>query len=117
MRKLASLVSLIVLLALPCFSWGQFGINRNTSVQLQSSGNFTNDVLLEVLTLAAPEFGFAPQDFIRMYYMCNCITVEEISPGVYLVSYGGIGIQIVIDGCRLGSEPGPVPTVTHSRKR
>lgn len=50
-----------------------------------------------VLTQAAPLFGFTPDQFIRMYNRCNCITVESIGENTYRVEYGGLGIEILVD--------------------
>jgi hypothetical protein len=112
MRKFFLRVAFILLLALPAVASGQNSMIRNLGFNLSTGNSFSNDVLLEVLTLAAPEFGFSAEDFIRMYYNCGCITVQNIGPGVYLVTYGGIGIQIVIDGSRMTEEgDGPVNTV------
>jgi hypothetical protein len=117
MGKFFLRVAFILLLALPAVAVGQNGMIRSLNFSLSSGNNFNNDELDEVLTLAAPEFGFSAEDFIRMYYTCGCITVQNIGPGVYLVTYGGIGIQIVIDGSRMSEEgDGPVATFG-SRKR
>jgi hypothetical protein len=111
MRKFFLRVAFFMLLALPAVALGQNGMIRNLNSSLSYGSNFSNDELHEVLTLAAPEFGFSAEDFIRMYYTCGCITVQNIGPGVYLVTYGGIGIQIVIDGSRLSEEgDGPLGT-------
>ena len=57
-------------------------------------------ILHEVLTQAAPHFNFSPSQFIGMYYTCGCISVVQVGPTTYRVTYGGIGIQIVIDATR-----------------
>lgn len=96
---------------------GQLSITRSlTSGTFQPLNTIPHDVLMEILTLAAPHFGFAAEDFIRMYESCGCISVTQIGPGVYLVIYGGIGIQIVIDGCRIeDGMPGTLETGNKKR--
>jgi len=55
------------------------------------------ETLHEILSLAAPYYNYIPEQFIRLYYHCNCIEVTEIGVGLYRVEYGGIGIEILID--------------------
>jgi hypothetical protein len=119
MKKIVALLSLMLLLALPSLVVGQNSLSKahvigQPNQPNQQSFGLTSDVETEILTLAAPQFGFDVEDFIRMYYTCGCITITEIGPGTYFVEYGGIGIQIVIDGCRLNSSTG---NAQGSRKR
>lgn len=113
MKKLFLFLSFALLLVLPSLVVGQNVGNKVVVVGQpgQQTIGLTNDVINEVLTLAAPQFGFSFADFLRMYHTCGCITITEVGPGTYLVVYGGIGIQIVIDGCRQttgngGASPG-----------
>lgn len=55
------------------------------------------ETLHAILTQAAPQFGFLPDQFIRLYEDCSCITVLQIGPNVYRVEYGGLGIEILVD--------------------
>jgi hypothetical protein len=118
MKKIVALLSITMLLALPGLVVGQINASKSVLIgaplQQQQGAGISADVLVEILTLAAPHFGFTPDDFIRMYHSCECITITEIGPGEYLVVYGGIGIQIVIDGSRQG---GASSSHTNSRKR
>jgi hypothetical protein len=61
------------------------------------------DVLHEVLAAAAPSYNMTVANFIRLYYSCGCIIVEQLGPQTYRVTYGGIGILIVIDATRGGN--------------
>ncbi|MEY3443542.1 MAG: hypothetical protein RLZZ519_1823 [Bacteroidota bacterium] len=102
MKKVFLFLSFALLLALPSLVVGQNTGNKVVILGLpgQQTAELSNDVINQVLTLAAPQFGFSFADFLRMYHTCGCITITEVGPGTYLVVYGGIGIQIVIDGCR-----------------
>lgn len=55
------------------------------------------ELIVQILTLAAPHYGYSPDQFIRLYYHCSCITITELGPNLYRVVYGGIGIEILID--------------------
>lgn len=108
MKRFFAILSLLLLCLTPLVSNAQpngVGGRIVTVGSNQSSSVIPGVIVTQVLTLAAPSFGFAPLEMIRMYYSCNCITITQIGPGVYFVEYGGIGIQIVIDGCRVGLPP------------
>lgn len=117
MKKLLYIAALFLLVSLPLMGHSQ-GVVSNTfrGALSNSTGNgggtnsvltpIPTNVLIEVLTQAAPSFGFRADDFISLYYTCYCITVEQIGPNTYLVVYGGLGIQIIIDGSRLGGGQG-----------
>ena len=59
--------------------------------------NIPAAVAQRVLAIAAPHFNHLPPGFIGMYYSCNCIRLDDLGSGTYRVTYGGVGIQIVID--------------------
>jgi hypothetical protein len=105
MKKFLVFLSLALLLSLPSLVVGQNLGSKAAILGLpgQTSVGIPNEVINEILTLAAPQFGFPAAEFMLMYDTCGCITITEIGPGTYLVVYGGIGIQIVIDGCRINT--------------
>ncbi len=92
----------------------------HTSVSLNSasttgSGNPISPAVIQViLTQSAPYFGIAPADFINLYENCGCITIEQIGPNTYYVTYGGLGITIIIDGSRT---QGPNTGISPGTKR
>lgn len=110
MKKVFSISVLCILLALPFVGVGQTIVHNSGGTSsgggtFYTSGAIPNYVLNQVLTIAAPYFGFPAGDFIAMYQNCGCISVEQVGPSTYFVTYGGLGIQIIIDGGR-SSGPG-----------
>jgi hypothetical protein len=107
MKRFWLISTFALLLGVPVLGHSQLLSNVGSKSLLQLSGSpastdgIPRDVLILVLTEAAPYYGYLPSDFIDMYYTCGCITVEQLSPDTYLVIYGGLGIQIIIDGSRL----------------
>lgn len=104
MRSIVKTLVLFVLLAVPSIVWCQNSFATKSLVisgPAPQTAPLTSVLVDEILTLAAPQFGFEVEDFIRMYHNCGCITVSQVGLGTYLVTYGGIGILIVIDGSRL----------------
>jgi hypothetical protein len=71
------------------------------TVVLNPNSSIPNSLVIEILTLAAPEFNFTPTQFIHLYYTCNCIGIIQVNANTFRVMYGGIGIQIVIDATQL----------------
>ena len=103
MRSIVKTFALFILLGLPSLIWGQntFINKAVVSGPIQQTAPLTGALIDEILTLAAPQYGYEIEDFIRMYHNCGCITVSQVGPSTYLVTYGGIGILIVIDGSRV----------------
>jgi hypothetical protein len=58
-----------------------------------------DEIVMMVLAQAAPEFRLSFAEICTAYEN-NQVTIEpdSSSPGTYLVTYGGLGILIVIDG-------------------
>lgn len=110
MRKLGFITALFLLLSLPLAGMSQFGGGASGNNYTFGGGGQNSPIpvntLNQVLSLAAPSFGYQPAAFIAMYNTCGCITVEQISPNTYLVVYGGLGIQIIIEGNRSGAQSG-----------
>jgi hypothetical protein len=113
MRKSFFIAVLGLLLALPALGFGQLTISGgggggSTSFSSQYS-TLNNALLDQILTLAAPTFGFTGPSFINLYLTCGCVTVEQTGPSTYFVTYGGLGIQIIIEGSR---SSGRLPSYT-----
>ena len=113
MKKRFSIFLLAALLSLPFIGFGQensaLGGRSNSFGESNSKSGvslvaYSAEVLNQVLTLAAPYYGMQVDLFIREYNSCSCIAVTQIGPSTYLVVYGGIGIQIVIDDGRYGRD-------------
>jgi hypothetical protein len=107
MKKACLAIVLTTLFSLPLMGFGQAEVGVSTrgpvSGSLENNSGIPTLILQYVLTQAAPQFGLTPTQLIRAYYSCNCVTVEQIGPSTYLVTYGGLGIQIVIDVSRPGN--------------
>ena len=116
MKKFLLISLLSLLLALPSLGVAQSSFGHPpVSLSMGSafaSGNAISPAVVQViLTQAAPYFGFAPIDFVHEYETCGCITIEQVGPNAYYVTYGGLGITIIIDGSRTqgpntGLQPG-----------
>lgn len=112
MRSIVKTFAFFILLGLPSLIWSQnFLVNKAiVSGPIQQTAPLNGTLIDEILTLAAPQFAYEVDDFIRMYHNCGCITVSQVGPSTYLVTHGGIGILIVIDGSRIehgGGSDGP----------
>jgi|GEM_PF-7041196 hypothetical protein len=68
--------------------------------------NIPAAVAQRVLALAAPHFNHLPPGFVAMYYSCDCIRLDDLGSGTYRVTYGGVGIQIVIDATFIRNQSG-----------
>jgi hypothetical protein len=107
MKKGFIQVSICLLLLLGASGWAHAQVGDRKPTGGISIGTTPStipiDILHEVLAAAAPSFNISVPNFIRMYYSCNCILVEQLGPNTYRVTYGGIGIMIVIDATRGGN--------------
>lgn len=85
--------------------------HKGSNLSGPPSNGIPTPILHEVLTQAAPQFGVSVDRFIRLYYSCGCISVVQVGTLTYRVTYGGVGIQILIDATRAhGFDPKPRPT-------
>ena len=77
------------------------GLTQDYSIQFigpeEAEIELEEELIVQILTQAAPHYGYSPDQFIRLYYHCSCITITELGPNLYRVVYGGIGIEILID--------------------
>lgn len=110
MKKGFIQVSICLLLLLGASNWVQAQVgDRKPSGGISigtTNTSIPTDLLHEVLAAAAPQFNVSVPQFIRLYYTCGCIVVEQLSPNTFRVTYGGIGIMIVIDATRGGRDDG-----------
>ena len=115
MKKFIFTSLLCFLLSLPALGFGQLNIapvnggQGGGGITFSGANSISQSMLNQILTIAAPQFGMIPADFVTLYQTCGCVTVEQIGPNTYFVSYGGLGIQIIIDGSRFSR---PMPTYT-----
>jgi hypothetical protein len=111
MRKVGFISVMLLLLGLPLTGLCQSGNPpQGGGFALGGPGPqialIPTNILNQVLSLAAPSFGYLPGAFIQLYNTCGCITVEQLTGSSYFVTYGGLGIQIIIDGNRSGPQSG-----------
>ncbi len=112
MKKVLGMVSLLALFAIPVIGHAQVGQTRNiTFGGFSPTTNIPTNVVEQVLTMAAPFFEMTPAELINLHNQTTLVTVTQVGPNVYFVSYGGIGIQIVVDGARLAGQIGGLSTV------
>jgi hypothetical protein len=110
MKKGFIQVSICLTLLLGASTWAHAQIGDRKPAGGITIGNTNSsipmDVLHEVLAAAAPSYNMQATQFIRLYYTCSCIIVEQLSPNTFRVTYGGLGIMIVIDATRGGRGTG-----------
>lgn len=100
MKKILTALAFCLLMAIPFMGSAQsFNMSKKgvKSYSLDIGGDIPVATLHAVLTEAAPHFGMTPQQMIYLFYTCDCVTVVQTGPNTYLVTYGGLGIEIAID--------------------
>lgn len=73
------------------------GKGNNSNISLYTGNSIPVDVLHYVLGESASFFGYTPDQMIRIYYQCECITVTQVGHNRYRVEMGGLGIEILVD--------------------
>ena len=106
MKRLYAVVAFALILAVPMLGSNSLiasdggGGSRHGQGQSTVGGGTNNDIpsaiLNYVLEMAAPQFGVTAK-FLKRKYYGGFVTVVQVGPSTYAVTYGGITIQILIE--------------------